>query len=998
MFSVIITEHRLWGHVFQPYILEKKEKEHLYSVVEIVTVKNRDLMDSLSEKERMVVGLCDKYSESNVLKIFVKEKLTIAEFIKRYEKCPKDYEHVLPYIDKYNYKVAQYLMSADIPVFVRNGGFMNVYDADRLVVPATYTKAVSSFELTTDALYYSLKVYQDGKNLSLRNLTKNKTVVLSNSPCCTVVKNRLCVFENLDSSKLTPFFQKEHVVVPTKTIPVYMRSFVKNTLKVENVEASGFSVLYDKPEMKPVLVLMEDLSRKVALQLRFRYGENEFSGEVINKRSVTLDEQNGDFVFHIFERDEERESYYADVLSSLGLRLINMFYYLKKNEVVDLYGVVDFLIENKGKLSDFEIKQEQGEQVFFLEPISCSLSVDEQNKDWFDVFGNVTVGAFSIPFCKFRKNIISGIREYTLPDGSITLLPEEWFSRYSDLLRFSEEKEDKIRIKKFHFGIMDGISTTISQYRGALESQVPVPKGIEAQLRSYQQTGYSWLVSLYENDFGGCLADDMGLGKTLQFLAFFQYIYKGVDAAPCKKEQHQQQKEIAPVEWPYMSVEPTLFDQLLAPDENRKEEKTSQEEKSKTEEKKVPASLVVLPTSLLFNWEREKQRFAPMLRSLVYSGSKRVRSKDIGRIFSHYDVVFTTYGVLRNDLDFIRDYPFECVVLDESQYIKNPSSQAYHSVMELKAKHYFVISGTPIENSLNDLWAQMNFVNRGILSTLSYFKNYFVAPIVKQQNEDKKSRLQQIIKPFILRRTKSEVAKDLPPMIEQVVLCEMTEEHRKLYLKEKSVARNTVFDHIMDGMEKNSMLAISALLRLRQLSNHPALVTDTYQGESSKLEEVLSRIESLRSEGHKVLIFSSFVKHLELVEARLVEMGLKYSKLIGTTQNREEVISDFQKKEEVGCFLISLKAGGVGLNLTAADYVFILDPWWNPAAESQAVNRAHRIGQDKTIMVYRFIMADTIEDKIQNLQAEKSRLAQTFINNNNPFMNMSAADFEKLFS
>ena len=388
-----------------------------------------------------------------------------------------------------------------------------------------------------------------------------------------------------------------------------------------------------------------------------------------------------------------------------------------------------------------------------------------------------------------------------------------------------------------------------------------------------------------------------------------------------------------------------------------------------------------------------------MLRSLDYSGSKRVRSHDVGRIFSHYDLVFTTYGVVRNDLDFLQNYHFECVVLDESQYIKNTSSQVYQSVLNLKANHYYVISGTPIENSLNDLWAQMNFVNRGILGNINYFKNYFVTPITRQQNEEREQRLQQIIKPFIMRRTKSEVAKDLPPMIEQVVLCEMTEEHKKFYTQEMSVVRNNLMDRIlMDGVEKSSILAISALLRLRQISNHPSLVTDDYEGESSKLEEVLSRIESLRAEDHKVLIFSSFVKNLDLVEARLQQLGLKYSKLIGATQNREQVVSEFQNKPDIGIFLISLKAGGVGLNLTAADYVFILDPWWNPAAEAQAINRAHRIGQDKTIMVYRFIMADTIEEKIQNLQAEKSKLAQTFINNNNPFLSMTAEEMKAFFS
>ena len=353
---------------------------------------------------------------------------------------------------------------------------------------------------------------------------------------------------------------------------------------------------------------------------------------------------------------------------------------------------------------------------------------------------------------------------------------------------------------------------------------------------------------------------------------------------------------------------------------------------------------------------------------------------------------------MRNDIDFLTQYEFECIVLDESQYIKNTSSQVYQSVSELKAKRFFVMTGTPIENSLNDLWAQLNFVNRGMLGSLSYFKNHFVQPIVNQQDEEREKRLQQIIKPFILRRTKNEVAQDLPPVIEQTVYCEMAEEQQKIYVSEKSAVRNNLFEQIShSGLEKNTMLAISALLRLRQLANHPAMVLDNYPGESAKIEEVISRIESLQAEHHKVLIFSSFVKLLQLVEKRLQQLDIDYAMLTGETQNREEVVLRFQENPDVGCFLISLKAGGVGLNLTAADYVFILDPWWNPASELQAINRAHRIGQDKTVMVYRFISVDTIEEKIQNLQSEKSKLANTYINTNNPFTDLEVSDVERLF-
>jgi SNF2 family DNA or RNA helicase len=285
-----------------------------------------------------------------------------------------------------------------------------------------------------------------------------------------------------------------------------------------------------------------------------------------------------------------------------------------------------------------------------------------------------------------------------------------------------------------------------------------------------------------------------------------------------------------------------------------------------------------------------------------------------------------------------------------------------------------------------------------MLGSLSYFKSHFVQPIVDEKSEEMEKRLQQLIRPFILRRTKGEVALDLPPVIEQTVYIEMSQEQQRVYVSEKSVVRNHLFEQIaQSGIEKSTILAITALLRLRQLANHPRMVIEDYSGDSAKVDEVVSRIENLYAEHHKVLIFSSFVTLLQLIEDRLKSLDIEYAVLTGQTINREEVVRRFQEERSVCCFLISLKAGGVGLNLTAADYVFIIDPWWNPAAELQAMNRAHRIGQDKTVMVYRFIALDTIEEKIQNLQGEKSALAHTYINSNNPFADLNVSDYVSLF-
>ena len=1009
-FSVLITEHRLWGNVFQAFMLGKENpSDSFHTIWELVTPQNIAKYP-LSDAEKKIVALCHKYSEANIMKVFVREKMSTVDFVRRYERNPHEYKLIPQFVERYNYQVAKVLMSSNIPVFIRKDYRKNIYASDAVSVSSNYATHIAFFERIENLLNYSLRVYQDKTQIGLIN---RQPVMLSHSPCCMLLDSKLFVFEKLIAGRLTPFLTKENVPVPKTAEAKYMKTFVLNTLKEEEIEAKGFEIVKEQFEPIPVLAITEDLRKNIVLQISFRYGEKKVLIEVLSKRQVVL-QQNGDnYTFKIFERDTEKERGYVQLVETLGFRLYNLFFELKENFENPLYAILEILRENRSKLVGFEIKTEYEGKVFSVEKISLSTEVKVE-KDWFDLYGNVQIGAFSIPFTKFRRHILSGMREYVLPDKSVAILPEEWFTRFSEILKFAEEYGDSIRLKKVYLGMLDVLEEIISNNPiFDHEIQKEIPEEITAELRAYQKTGFSWLVYLYENNFGGCLADDMGLGKTLQFLTFFQYIYK-------KQKKTEIQKTETVYQWQHNTAQPTLFDQFQENADNTDNvdftnnkcteiDNISDYQQYKNTCKSAlsassafslgrSASLIVLPTSLLHNWKNEKEKFAPELSMFFYSGNKRIRSKEICKIFDQYDLVLTTYGVMRNDIEFLTQYKFECIVLDESQYIKNTSSQVYQSVCELKARHFFVMTGTPIENSLNDLWAQLNFVNRGMLGSLSYFKNHFVQPIVNQQNEALEKRLQQIIKPFILRRTKNEVAQDLPPVIEQTVYCEMSEEQEKIYVSEKSAVRNALLEQIsQSGLEKNTILAISALLRLRQLANHPSMVFDDYQGASAKIEEVVSRIESLRAEHHKVLIFSSFVKLLRLVETRLLQSDIDYAMLTGETQNREEVIRRFQENPDVGCFLISLKAGGVGLNLTAADYVFILDPWWNPASELQAINRAHRIGQDKTVMVYRFISVETIEEKIQNLQSEKMKLANTYINTNNPFIDLDVSDVEKLF-
>ena len=377
------------------------------------------------------------------------------------------------------------------------------------------------------------------------------------------------------------------------------------------------------------------------------------------------------------------------------------------------------------------------------------------------------------------------------------------------------------------------------------------------------------------------------------------------------------------------------------------------------------------------------------------SATEFISSKELAK------AIGSTEYTVRKDIMKLSTFRFHYIVLDESQMIKNPFSKLYNAIVTLQSDHKVVLTGTPIENSLTDLWSQINFVNPGLLGTLSFFKRSFVQPIEKKRDEEREEKLKELINPFILRRTKDEVAQELPPVFEQVRYVNMTESQKRLYEEEKSLVRNAILENLEKvGLERSSIMVLQALTRLRQIANHPDMLKEFNGEDSGKFTEVYRDIESVISEGHKVLVFSSFVKHLDLFKTRLEQDGIGYAYLTGSRnqRQREEAVNDFQTRSSCSLFLISLKAGGVGLNLTAADYVFILDPWWNPAAEMQALSRAHRIGQENRVFVYRFISNDTIEEKIQHLQARKRQLAETFVTSNNTLKSLSEKELLELFS
>jgi superfamily II DNA or RNA helicase len=974
-FIIALTEHRFLGTIFQPFLIQKKER--FYSIVRMV--KPRDLEDNdfaWKPYEKELVKLIDKYSDDVLVKKFSRAG-NVSEFFSTL-KTSIYQKQLTPYIEKCMMKICSILMLSPVKLYKKEAKYSNLYDEDIIDVHPMFARPEFHFERTENQTRYQLKVFLEKSQVLLSERTCK---IVTNDPCLMIYRNKLLAFEKLNAKKLMPFFEKEYVAVPNTIEDKYYEGFVLNTIRDFDVKAKGFEVIYSDVGKKAVLSLEMNLQYQPCLALNFEYGDEKFLPSSQRQMSVSVQKKNASFVFSKTVRDFNWEKEILSIIAESGLVEDNGYFTLNGMSLLEqqnaLYFFVNWLNENTPKLREkgILIRQELFEKKYYTG--SQNLEVKTQTKgDWFDVYAVVHFGEFSIPFIQLKKYILNDIREFELPNGEVAVLPEEWFARYKGLLPFGKSHGEHIHFEKHHFTLLQESiqqvdKTVKSKYEQLLNAEnemVVLPANLKATLRNYQEEGFNWMYGLYKNGLGGCLADDMGLGKTLQTLTLL-----------LKLKRLKQGIEVS---------------NPLAP----KEQLDIFTDYSDTDSTKQPASLIVVPTSLVHNWTNEIQKFTPALKVYQYVGAQRKKVDDLEQVARFYDVIITTYGTVRNDSALLSKNEFFYLILDESQSIKNSTSKTYKAVLGLKARHKLVITGTPIENSLSDLWSQMNFLNPGILGNLAFFKRSFITPIEKHANQEQMDKLQLMIRPFVLRRKKNEVAKDLPPLMEEVMICSMAEEQHKMYEQEKSVIRNTILSAIeQEGVKKSSFVVLQGLTKLRQLANHPSLAEKDADESSGKFDEILRMLENLVAEKHKVLIFSSFVSHLELIQKRIEKEKWKFSKLTGQTTKRESVIKQFQEDPENRIFLISLKAGGVGLNLTEADYVFIIDPWWNPAAENQAINRAHRIGQNKHVFVYRFITENSIEEKIQKLKDRKSSLADKFINSNNPFEQITQEEIVDLF-
>lgn len=796
-------------------------------------------------------------------------------------------------------------------------------------------------------------------------LKSNTATVLNQDPLWLKVDRQIFrVDQALSPDLLLAVCKDPETFIPTADVEEFREKYL---LPLANqIALSGDLITWETKQVEPVRrMYLEELQGELQARLRFGYGEHEVAFDPsLPGMTIQRQPESWGLVRIIRQPEVEAEAY----------RLVpSSFSGMKRGTQPGLFSLrarvhpVDFLLQRIPRLIEqgFEIYGEEALKTARVNRHQPTLAINiSSGLDWFDLQAVVKYGDIEVALPDIRKAIRKKEKYVKLADGTIGAIPEEWVERYRHLFAVGEETAAGIRLSNHHLTLVDQllaeadhaqIDSEFDRRRARLRDFsgiIPqdLPQKFQGELRPYQKAGYDWLHFLREFGLGGCLADDMGLGKTVQALVFLQSLREACESGSAH----------------------------------------------------LPADLVVLPRSLVVNWQREAARFTPELRVFVYFDQGRPKDPSI---FDQYDLVLTTYGILRRDISLLRNYTFHYVLLDESQAIKNPLSQTAKAARLLDARHRLVLTGTPVENNTVELWSQFAFINPGLLGNLEYFQSEFTTPIEKKQDERKAQFLRKLIYPFILRRTKEQVAPELPSRTERILYCDMQPAQRKLYNRTRDYYRALLLGMIAEeGLENVRLKILEGLLRLRQICNHPRLVQPDFRGESGKFELLLETLETLRSEGHKSLVFSQFVQMLKIVRQELDERQIPYVYLDGQTRDRMARVDTFQNDSRrplpaLPFFLISLRAGGLGLNLTAADYVIHIDPWWNPAVEMQASDRTHRIGQDKPVIIYKLIVRDTVEEKILLLQERKKALVNQLISTEASFFkSLTAEDIKALFS
>jgi superfamily II DNA or RNA helicase len=944
-----IARHDYLSYVIEPHVVQLNPNgEFSFTHQRLFSNTAEEFAQCIDDTDRKLIKILEDIEQGNIIKKFYKKPIRPFEF---FAKIFNDqlFDTIRPKIEKKLVEALALLGSGNKQIYLMS---KEGYPAGRrLHIADEPASVLFHFRRGDDEIRYFPTIKYQGMRIEF--MFKDAEIIC-NHPAWMLLDDTLYYFDKeIEGKKLQPFLNKRFISIPKSSEQSYFEKFVAPLIEKHNVYAEGFTINTEKYDATAFLKPIYVEGGTSQLQLYFKYAGYIFPYGDGRHVSVRMEKTGDDYLFHRIKRSVTWEKGKLQQLEAMGLKTVSSLFQNLEVAAHDeesdrSFPVFEWLNQHHDELLEkgFELEQPDGQKRYVFGNTKIDLEISENN-DWFDINAVVYFGPYRIPFIQLKNHILNHKKEFLLPSGEIAIIPESWFSQYGNLLHFSEGG-DELKLRRHHLGLVndlsDGEMAEVSMNRKLQKltdfeetEDIPMPVNFAGSLRPYQKAGYNWFHFLKEYHFGGCLADDMGLGKTIQTLALLQKHKEDTEAADSKA-----------------------------------------------------TSLVIMPTSLIYNWLNEARKFAPQLRLMVHTGAFRYKSAEV---FANYDVVITTYGISRIDIEMFKAYYFDYVILDESQNIKNPSSKSFQSVRQLKSRFKLILSGTPVENSVNDLWTQMSFINPGLLGAQQFFQNEFVTPIEKKKDEDKARKLQAIIKPFVLRRTKEQVATELPPKTETLFYCKMSEEQAEVYDKVKSEYRNELLRSIEDGTyAKTQIQVLQGLIKLRQIANHPSMIDAEYEGDSGKFENVVHTLANVLDGGHKVLIFSQFVKQLTIYRNHFDKEGIPYVYLDGSTQNRGDVVKQFQEDTSTRVFLISIKAGGVGLNLTEADYVFILDPWWNPAVEQQAIDRTHRIGQTKNVFIYKFITKDTVEEKILALQQRKLSVARALITTEDSFIKSLSAD------